>query len=124
MRVVNVQPRRTVAEQDEDHGKDLFARDPNLCCALRKVEPLGRSLENYELWFTGVRRDEAVTRTATPVIAWDAKNGLIKVSPLAAWTLRPDSRLRVGFLSAGEPADGRRLSVDRMRALHVARRTR
>ncbi|WP_345762033.1 phosphoadenylyl-sulfate reductase [Diaminobutyricibacter sp. McL0608] len=86
VRVVNVQPRRTVAEQDVDHGKDLFARDPNLCCALRKVEPLGRSLENYELWFTGVRRDEAVTRTATPVIAWDAKNGLIKVSPLAAWT--------------------------------------
>jgi phosphoadenosine phosphosulfate reductase len=86
VRVVDVLPKRTVAEQDLDHGKDLFARDPNLCCALRKVEPLGRSLEPYELWFTGVRREEAPTRTATPVIAWDAKNGLIKVNPLAAWT--------------------------------------
>jgi phosphoadenosine phosphosulfate reductase len=86
VRVVDVLPKRTVAEQDADHGKDLFARDPNLCCALRKVEPLGRSLEPYELWFTGVRREEAPTRTATPVITWDAKNGLVKVNPLAAWT--------------------------------------
>ena len=86
VRVVDVLPKRTVAEQDAEHGKDLFARDPNLCCALRKVEPLGRSLEPYELWFTGVRREEAPTRTATPLITWDAKNGLVKVNPLAAWT--------------------------------------
>ncbi len=86
VRVVDVLPKRTVAEQDAEHGKDLFARDPNLCCALRKVEPLGRSLEPYELWFTGVRREEALTRTATPLVAWDPKNGLVKVNPLAAWT--------------------------------------
>jgi phosphoadenosine phosphosulfate reductase len=81
-----VLPRRTVAEQDAEHGAELFARDPNLCCALRKVEPLGRSLDPYELWFTGVRREEAPTRSATPVIVWDAKNSLVKVNPLAAWS--------------------------------------
>ncbi|WP_158862176.1 phosphoadenylyl-sulfate reductase [Leifsonia sp. AG29] len=84
--VVDVLPRQTVAEQDAEFGAELFARDPNLCCARRKVEPLQRALAGYELWFTGVRREEAPTRAETPVIAWDEKNGLVKVNPLAAWT--------------------------------------
>ncbi|WP_185194394.1 phosphoadenosine phosphosulfate reductase domain-containing protein [Micrococcus luteus] len=67
--VVDVLPELTVAEQDERHGKDLFARDPGLCCAMRKVEPLNRALAGYDLWFTGVRRDEAPTRTNTPLWA-------------------------------------------------------
>ncbi|WP_431246487.1 phosphoadenylyl-sulfate reductase [Leifsonia xyli] len=86
VRVVDVKPKQTVAEQDAEFGAELFARDPNLCCARRKVEPLQRALTGYELWFTGVRREEAPTRAATPVIAWDEKNGLVKVNPLAAWT--------------------------------------
>ena len=86
VRVVDVAPRQTVAEQDAEFGPELFARDPNLCCARRKVEPLQRALSGYELWFTGVRREEAPTRTATPYVAWDEKNGLVKVNPLAAWT--------------------------------------
>ncbi len=84
--VVDVLPLNTVAEQDSLLGKDLFARDPAQCCALRKVEPLSRSLQGYELWFTGVRRDEAPTRTNTPLVEWDEKNGLIKVNPVATWT--------------------------------------
>ena len=84
--VVDVKPVHTVAEQDSLLGKDLFARDPAQCCALRKVEPLHRSLQGYELWFTGVRRDESPTRANTPVISWDEKNGLIKVNPVATWT--------------------------------------
>lgn len=86
VRVVDVKPKQTVAEQDAEFGAELFARDPNLCCARRKVEPLQRSLTGYELWFTGVRREEAPTRTETPFITWDEKNGLVKVNPLAAWT--------------------------------------
>lgn len=86
VRVVDVKPKQTVAEQDAEFGDELFARDPNLCCARRKVEPLQRALTGYELWFTGVRREEAPTRTATPFISWDEKNGLVKVNPLAAWT--------------------------------------
>lgn len=84
--VVDVQPRHTVAEQDSLLGKELFARDPGQCCALRKVEPLRRALAGYRLWFTGVRRDEAPTRTNTPLVAWDEANALIKVSPLATWS--------------------------------------
>ncbi|MEC5184570.1 phosphoadenosine phosphosulfate reductase [Cryobacterium sp. MP_3.1] len=84
--IVDVLPERTVAEQDAEHGAELFARDPNLCCALRKVDPLHRALGGYEVWFTGVRRDEAPTRANTPLIAWDERNGLVKVNPLAAWS--------------------------------------
>ncbi|QAY71806.1 phosphoadenylyl-sulfate reductase [Xylanimicrobium sp. FW10M-9] len=84
--VVDVLPRLTVAEQDAEHGKDLWARDPAACCAMRKVEPLTRTLAGYEVWFTGVRRDEAPTRASTPLVTFDEKNGLIKVNPLAAWS--------------------------------------
>jgi len=84
--VVDVLPLATVPEQDAEHGAELLARDPNLCCAMRKVEPLQRSLRGYELWFTGVRRDEAPTRANTPLITWDERNGLVKVNPIAAWT--------------------------------------
>lgn len=86
VRVVDVLPLQTVAEQDAEYGAELFAREPERCCALRKVAPLQRSLEGYELWFTGVRRDEAPTRATTPLVAWDERNGLVKVNPLAAWT--------------------------------------
>ncbi len=84
--IVDVLPRSTVPEQDARHGAELFARDPNACCAMRKVEPLQRSLGGYELWFTGVRRDEAPTRANTPLVTWDERNGLVKVNPVAAWS--------------------------------------
>ncbi|TFB90601.1 phosphoadenylyl-sulfate reductase [Cryobacterium algoricola] len=86
VRIVDVLPAKTVPEQDAEHGAELFSRDPNLCCAMRKVEPLQRSLTGYELWFTGVRRDEAPTRANTPLVTWDERNGLVKVNPLAAWS--------------------------------------
>ncbi|UFU04691.1 phosphoadenylyl-sulfate reductase [Ruania suaedae] len=84
--VVDVLPELTVAEQDAAHGTDLFARDPAACCAMRKVEPLHRTLGGYEAWVTGVRRQEAPTRAQTPLVTWDEKNGLVKINPVAAWT--------------------------------------
>ena len=84
--IVDVRPELTVAQQDAAHGKDLFGRDPALCCQLRKVEPLHRTLAGYEVWVTGVRRDEAPTRTSTPLVTFDEKNGLVKINPLAAWS--------------------------------------
>ncbi|MDJ0312799.1 phosphoadenylyl-sulfate reductase [Arthrobacter sp. H35-D1] len=111
--VVDVMPVHSVAEQDSLLGKDLFARDPATCCALRKVEPLHRSLQDYELWFTGVRRDEAPTRTDTPLVVWDEKNGLIKVNPVATWSYEEllrysdDNLLPVNpLLSQGYPSIG------------------
>lgn len=84
--VVDVLPRQTVAEQDAEFGERLYARDPGQCCALRKVEPLTRTLAGYEAWITGVRRDEGPTRADTPLVTWDDKNGLVKINPLATWT--------------------------------------
>ena len=84
--LVNVLPELTVAEQDEKHGARLYERDPALCCQMRKVEPLARTLPLYEAWVTGVRREEGPTRSDTPLVTWDEKNGLVKINPLAAWT--------------------------------------
>jgi phosphoadenosine phosphosulfate reductase len=84
--IVDVTPKLTVEEQDAKYGKDLFARDPALCCQMRKVEPLAEQLTNYEVWITGVRREDSFLRAGTPLVEWDEKNGLVKVNPLAAWT--------------------------------------
>jgi phosphoadenosine phosphosulfate reductase len=86
VRIVNATPDQTVAEQDASEGKDLFAREPDRCCFLRKVVPLQRTLAGYDAWVTGVRRVEAPTRANTPLVTYDEKFGLVKVNPLAAWT--------------------------------------
>ncbi|UNK71063.1 phosphoadenylyl-sulfate reductase [Microbacterium sp. H1-D42] len=86
VRIVDVKPEQTVREQDATYGANLFDRDPALCCARRKVAPLQRALGDYEVWFTGVRRDEAPTRIGTPLVTWDERNGLVKVNPVAAWS--------------------------------------
>jgi phosphoadenosine phosphosulfate reductase len=86
VRIVDVLPQQTVAQQDAEFGAKLHDRDPALCCERRKVGPLKDALGGYELWFTGVRRDEAPTRTNTPLVTWDERNGLVKVNPVAAWT--------------------------------------
>ena len=66
--LVNVRPPQTVTEQDTEHGPDLFARDPDTCCRLRKVEPLEQALDRYDAWISGLRRDETERRReAAPV---------------------------------------------------------
>ncbi|KII00381.1 phosphoadenosine phosphosulfate reductase [Streptomonospora alba] len=84
--LINAEPQRSVAEQDRDLGPRLYGRNPNICCYLRKVEPLQRALEPYEAWLTGVRRDEAVTRRGTKVVQWDRRRKMVKVNPIARWT--------------------------------------
>lgn len=79
-------PLQTVEEQDAEHGKNLYARDPDLCCALRKVAPLNRALRGYEAWATGMRRAESATRADTPAVQFDAKRGKVRIAPLAAWS--------------------------------------
>ena len=86
VRIRSVRPDQSVAEQDATHGPDLFSRDPGSCCALRKVEPLTRTLKDYDVWITGVRRVESPTRAGTPVIEWDPSFDLVKVNPLVAWS--------------------------------------
>jgi phosphoadenosine phosphosulfate reductase len=86
VKLVSVTPRRTVVEQDAELGPRLFERDPDRCCALRKVEPLERGLAPYAAWVTGLRRAESATRAGIGVVEWDAKRSKVKVNPLAAWT--------------------------------------
>jgi phosphoadenosine phosphosulfate reductase len=72
--------------QVEQHGPDLWAHNPDLCCHLRKVVPLRRYLIDKKAWITGLRRDQSAARANTPLVAWDAANGLVKLNPLAGWT--------------------------------------
>jgi phosphoadenosine phosphosulfate reductase len=84
--VVTLSPTISVRQQDEEYGPDLFARNPDLCCALRKVQPLSDGLANYDAWATGLRREETRNRVVTPVVGWDEKKQKVKVAPLARWT--------------------------------------
>ncbi len=84
--LISITPAQSVAEQDATYGKDLFARDPDLCCALRKVAPLEDALAGYDAWATGLRRAETRNRVIAPVIGWDDKKRKVKVSPLARWS--------------------------------------
>jgi len=84
--LITITPTQTVAEQDATYGKDLYRTDPDLCCKLRKVQPLQESLEGYDAWATGLRRAETHNRVIAPVVGWDAKKGKVKVSPMARWS--------------------------------------
>lgn len=84
--LITITPRASVAEQDAEHGKDLFRTDPDKCCSLRKVAPLNDALSHYDAWATGLRRAETHNRVIAPVIGWDARKGKVKVSPLARWS--------------------------------------
>ena len=84
--VVNVVPQQTVAEQDAEYGAELFSRDPDLCCALRKVEPLQDALRPYTAWATGLRRAESPTRANAKAVEWDADRRRVKVNPIVTWS--------------------------------------
>jgi phosphoadenosine phosphosulfate reductase len=84
--LISVLPRQTVAEQDAEYGAKLHDRDPELCCAMRKVEPLERGLSTYTAWINGMRRVDAPTRKDIRTVDFDAKRGMVKISPIAAWT--------------------------------------
>src|SRR6202453_3458880 len=86
VRMVNVTPSRTVAEQDAELGPRLYGRNPDLCCYLRKVEPLERTLQNYDAWISGVRRDETNARRESRVVEWDDRREMVKVKRIVTWT--------------------------------------
>lgn len=81
-----LEPSQSVAQQDATYGANLFERDPDLCCTLRKTHPLDEALDGYEAWATGVRRSEAITRRDTPVVSFDERRERIKVAPIVAWS--------------------------------------
>ena len=76
----------SLEEQARRHGDELWNRDPDACCAIRKVSPLEQALSEVDAWVAGVRRDQAPTRAHTQKIHWDEKHGLWKFNPLADWS--------------------------------------
>ncbi len=90
LKLVNLAPKSAVAEQEAEHGL-LYQTAPNRCCGFRKVEPLFGGLAGYDIWFTGLRREQSPTRagleTVEPFKLPSGKT-LRKISPLAHWTTK------------------------------------
>ena len=84
LEVERVEPEQTVAEQALSEGDELWRRDPDRCCALRKVAPLQRALVGMDAWITGIRRAQSITRAGAKVLELDPR-GVVKVQPLAGW---------------------------------------
>ncbi|KAA3661684.1 MAG: phosphoadenylyl-sulfate reductase [Chloroflexi bacterium] len=82
---VEVHSGLSLNEQAIQFGSALWQRNPDLCCRLRKVNPMRRYLSEKKAWITGVRRDQGRSRANTQIVAWDNANHLIKLSPLATW---------------------------------------
>ncbi|MGH9967140.1 MAG: phosphoadenylyl-sulfate reductase [Pyrinomonadaceae bacterium] len=87
----------SVEEQAREYGEKLWERDPDLCCRLRKVEPLREMLSGLRAWITAIRRDQSPSRSGIGVIEWDENFGLIKINPLAAWSARDVWNYITGF---------------------------
>jgi phosphoadenosine phosphosulfate reductase len=73
-------------EQERTHGDALWTRDPDLCCNLRKVEPLRRKLGELNAWITSIRRDQTAARLGARRIEWDTKFNLVKINPIVDWS--------------------------------------
>jgi len=90
LNLVNLLPRQTVAQQEAEFGI-LYQTAPDRCCGFRKVEPLFAAVANYDVWFTGLRREQSPTRAnLQPVDPFHLPGGkeVRKISPLATWTNR------------------------------------
>jgi phosphoadenosine phosphosulfate reductase len=75
-----------VESYEAAHGGPVYKTDPDKCCYDRKVSVLHRVAKDFDAWASGIRRDQSLTRADTPIVRWDKKFGLVKISPLARWT--------------------------------------
>ncbi len=76
----------SLGRQAAIHGEALWERNPSLCCAIRKVGPLGEALAGLDGWITGLRREQSPTRADARKIGWDERHELWQANPLADWT--------------------------------------
>lgn len=85
---VRIAPALGLAEQEHEHGPELWRHKPDLCCRIRKVEPLEGVFRQLGLkaWITGIRREQSPTRANAPVVEWDKRFGVVKINPLVSWT--------------------------------------
>ncbi len=97
LRLTTVKGTVSLEDQEARHGLALYARDPDLCCALRKVEPTRRALEDVDAWIAGLRRDQSRSRAGIAILErYDHDDGtlLVKVNPLAGWSRKDTWRSR------------------------------
>ena len=83
-----VRPDVTPESQELEFGPRLWSRDPDLCCRIRKLEPLKVALRGLSAWVAAIRRDQTLARSRARVVEWDYLWQLVKINPLAAWTRR------------------------------------
>jgi len=81
-----VKTRLSIAEQEKRYGPQLYQNDPNLCCHLRKVEPLRQALADSTAWATAMRHDQASTRAQAPMVNWNERYNVVKIAPLVRWS--------------------------------------
>ncbi len=81
-------PKLTVQQYEELNGGPVYRTDPGRCCGDRKLAVLRESIVGFEAWASAIRRDQSPDRSLAPIVGWDKKFGLVKVSPLANWTKR------------------------------------
>jgi phosphoadenosine phosphosulfate reductase len=81
--LVVLRPELSVEEQVERYGEKMKTCTPDLCCQIRKIQPLQRALKRYEAWMTGIRREQTPQRANTPVVYWEARYGAAKIAPFA-----------------------------------------
>ena len=85
IRIERLQSKLTPEQQAEVYGAELWKRDADQCCALRKVEPLREKLATLRAWITAIRREQTAVRSHAGKIEWDEKFELIKLNPIADW---------------------------------------
>jgi len=86
LNLVEAKAELSVEEQATVHGERLYERNSDLCCRIRKVEPLQKALKGYDAWIAALRRDQSPTRANIKVVEWNSRNQLVKLHPLAGWT--------------------------------------
>ncbi|RLQ95889.1 phosphoadenylyl-sulfate reductase [Falsibacillus albus] len=86
LRILMKTPSLTLEEQARKHGDELWKKDPNLCCQLRKVQPLEEELNGTKAWLSGLRREQSPTRKNVQFVNKDNRFHSVKVCPLIHWT--------------------------------------
>ncbi len=76
----------SVADQAATYGDELWRRDPDACCELRKVAPMRRVMERTDVWITGLRRGQSAARGELQAVQWDWRFDVLKINPLARWS--------------------------------------
>lgn len=84
--VIRVKPALTPEQQAEKYGPALWSRRPDLCCKIRKVDPLAGRLKDYNAWISGLRHEQSPLRRSVSYVNRDEKFHSIKICPLIYWT--------------------------------------